>query len=75
MNQDFSLKETRSNKIKMMGMTKSVRRVVATNPPITVIAMGALISAPSETLRAMGIIPKIVVKAVIKTGRNRTALA
>lgn len=58
-----------------MGMTNSVRKVVATNPPITVIAIGALISAPSETLKAMGIIPKTVVKAVIKTGLNRTEQA
>ena len=48
---------------------------MATNPPTTVIAMGALISDPSETLRAMGSIPKIVVKAVISTGRSLTAQA
>jgi len=59
----------------MIGMTNKVRKVVATNPPTTVMAIGARISAPSETLRAMGIIPRIVVKAVIKTGRSRTALA
>jgi len=58
-----------------MGMTKRVRNVVAVNPPITAIAIGALISAPSEILNAIGIIPKIVVKAVIKTGRSRTVQA
>jgi len=35
-----------------MGMMKRVRKVVAANPPTTVMAMGALISAPSETLIA-----------------------
>lgn len=58
-----------------MGMTKRVSNVVATNPPITVIAIGALISAPSDILMAMGNIPKIVVKAVINTGRKRTLQA
>ena len=37
-------------------------------PPITVIAIGARISAPSDVLNAMGIIPSIVVNAVISTG-------
>jgi len=59
----------------MMGMTKSVSKVVAISPPTTVTAIGARISAPSEILIAMGIMPRIVVKAVIKTGLSRTAHA
>ena len=56
----------------MMGITYRVSNVVATNPPITVIAIGARISDPCEASMAMGIIPRIVVRAVISTGRSRT---
>ena len=56
-------------------MTMSVRSVVATNPPTTAIAIGALHSDPAEVLNAIGNMPKIVVKAVIKTGRKRTVHA
>lgn len=57
----------------MMGMTNRVRKVVAVNPPRTVIAIGARISDPSEVLIAMGSIPTIVVRAVTRTGRSRVA--
>ncbi len=55
----------------MIGITKSVKNVVASSPPSTVMARGALISAPDDVLIAMGSMPTTVVKAVIKTGRRR----
>ncbi len=59
----------------MMGMINKVRKVVAVKPPTTQIAMGALNSDPSDMLKAIGSIPKIVVSAVIKTGLNLTEQA
>jgi hypothetical protein len=56
-----------------MGMTKSVRNVVAVKPPMTVTAIGDLNSAPDEVVIAIGIIPKIVARAVRRTGLNRVA--
>lgn len=44
--------------------------VEKTSPPITVIPIGRHISDPSPVLKANGTIPKIVVKAVINTGRS-----
>ena len=55
----------------MIGMTKSVRNVVAVSPPRTVMAIGALNSAPDEVVKAMGSIPRTVVKAVSRTGLRR----
>jgi len=46
----------------------SVRTVPINNPPIIETDTTERISAPSERLIAMGIIPKIVVNAVIRTG-------
>lgn len=59
----------------MMGIINKVSKVVAVKPPTTVIAIGALNSDPAEVLNAIGSIPKIVVKAVIKTGLSLTEQA
>jgi hypothetical protein len=59
----------------MIGITNNVSNVVAIRPPMTVMAIGARISDPCDVLMAIGSIPRIVVKAVIRTGRNRTAQA
>ena len=55
----------------MIGMTNNVRKVVAVRPPRTVTAIGALNSAPEEVARAMVSIPRMVVRAVSRTGLRR----
>ena len=47
-----------------------VIRVEKINPPITEMPMGLHISDPSPVLSARGSMPRIVVKAVINTGRS-----
>lgn len=53
-----------------MGISIKVIRVDTKRPPITVIPKGRQISDPKPELKAMGIMPKIVVKDVINTGLN-----
>ena len=45
--------------------------VATSKPPITVIPNGDHISDPIPVLVAIGSMPRIVVNAVIKTGRKR----
>jgi hypothetical protein len=52
-------------------MTSSVRKVVRSTPPITVIAIGARTSAPSPIPSAIGSSPSMVVSLVIRMGRRR----
>ena len=54
----------------MMGTKKSVRKVPTVSPPMTALAIGILISAPSPSPIANGTIAKMVVSAVINTGLN-----
>ena len=48
-----------------------VIRVEKISPPITEIPIGLQISEPSPVLKASGSIPRMVVSAVINTGRRR----
>ena len=56
-------------------MTISVSTVEVSMPPTTQVPIGARDSAPSPSPIAMGIMPAIVEKAVIRIGRNRTGPA
>ncbi len=56
-------------------MTNRVRNVDVVNPPITVIAIGALSSDPSSKPSASDVSPIIVVSALIRMGRWRILLA
>jgi hypothetical protein len=56
----------------MQGITSDVSKVEVMRPPMTTVANGRCISAPSPEDNAIGRKPKLATKAVIKTGRNRT---
>ena len=56
----------------MTGMMINVMNVEVVNPPITVIARGLLSSDPPPKPIARGISPRMVVRAVIRIGRNLT---
>ncbi len=53
-----------------MGMMYRVMMVAINVPPITAIAKGTLDSEPGLVAKAVGNNPKMVVDAVIITGRN-----
>ena len=53
----------------------SVNTVENASPPITAAPIGTLLSAPAPKAKAMGRIPKIVDKLVIKIGINRATAA
>jgi len=50
-------------------MNTNVKNVATISPPTTALAKGKRSSAPSPIPKAIGLIARIVVKAVIKTGR------
>src|SRR6185369_5581303 len=53
-------------------MTTNVRNVLVNIPPTTATPMGRRLSAPEPKPIAIGRMPAIVEKAVIKIGRKRT---
>ena len=55
----------------MQGITSDVSRVEVISPPMTTVASGRCISAPSLVDNAIGKKPRLATKAVIRTGRNR----
>ncbi len=56
-----------------MGIKIRVNSVEVIRPPMTVIAMGALIAAPSPNPSAIGRSPNTVVDVVIRIGRSSYA--
>ena len=54
---------------------KTVTMTDIVSPPIMERASGAYCSLPASSARAIGIMPRIVAKEVIKTGRKRTRQA
>ena len=61
-----------SNRLKTTGTRNRVTKVAASKPPITTVASGAFISAPSPNPITNGSMAKIVAKAVIRIGRSLT---
>ena len=57
----------------MAGIINSVSIVENANPPMTATPIGTLLSAPAPRAKAIGRIPKIVDKLVIKIGLNLAA--
>ncbi len=55
----------------MTGMTKSVNRVVAVNPKAIATPKGARNSDPEDREKAMGRVPRMVVRAVSRMARRR----
>src|SRR5579859_1511876 len=55
----------------MVGTKMSVAKVANSRPPITARASGAFCSPPSPIPSAIGIMPRIMAPAVIRTGRRR----
>ena len=55
----------------MQGMTSDVRRVEVMSPPMTTVASGRCISAPSLVDRAIGRNPRLATMAVMRTGLSR----
>ena len=52
-------------------MSSSVRKAPVTRPPTKVSAIGCIISAPFPGKKAIGTIPRIVVRVVIRIGLRR----
>ena len=70
----FTLSEVavrRCRKLKTTGTKNSVATVATTSPPITARPRGAFCSPPSPSPSAIGNMPIIIARAVIKTGRKR----
>ena len=61
--------------VKNDGTNTSERTVETMRPPITAMAMGARISAPSPRPSAIGTMPMIIAIAVMMTGRMRATPA
>ena len=59
------------SRLKTEGTKTSVATVANSRPPITARPSGAFCSPPSPRPSAMGIMPMIMARAVIRTGRKR----
>jgi len=64
------LKEILLIRLYIIGMINRVKKVQTIKPPSITTPIGDLISEPEDLDTAIGITPRIVVKAVSKTGRN-----